>query len=219
MKKKQKQMSVTEVVKFSEELGNRDSRDAIHGIKERGDKRKSMCEVLEAAKELKKELKKADTSKMAEEEKKAHDEVLKKLKKSSAEISAVHREFGGIDVVVGVNGIVNIGISVAGGAIAANVMDGDYLSRIVSNAIGCVGVDALTHLITTRMTGVYGEGWKKNAFKGVVITVRVGGAAAASASLAHYAYGKDPIEAALTAVITQGSKIGLEWVRDSIMGW
>jgi hypothetical protein len=93
------------------------------------------------------------------------------------------------------------------------------LSRIVSNAIGCVGVDALTHLITTRMTGVYGEGWQKNAFKGVVFTVRIGGAAAASATIAHFAYGKNPIEAALTAGLTQGSKIVLEWVRNSIMSW
>lgn len=203
---------------FVKGLGERKDREGINGWDKRSEMRKGISEMISEGKKLHKNLKDVDTKTMDKQMKESHTKELQELNKSIKKMAAAGRELGRIDSVTIINGVVNIGMSVAGGAIAANVTDGDYFNRILSNTIACSGVDAISEGITRYLTGIYGdEDWKRYAHKGVKIVFEVGGAAAASAAISHYALGKDPIEAAITAASTQVGKRGLEWIRDSIM--
>lgn len=214
------QLTTQEVSMLAKALGNKDDREAINGYDSRKAKRESLKESTKSAKALRKEMKKADKSTMSDAEKKAHEESLKALNKDIKKIAAAAREFGAVDSITAINAFVNTAMSAGGGAIAAHVTDGDYLPRIVSNVVGCVGVDLLSTAVQKYITGTYGdEDWKRWTHKTLRAGFEVGGAAAVSAAVAHYGFGKCPYEAAVTAAGTQVAKRGLEWVRNSIMEW
>ena len=213
-----KAITVSQVEEYVKSLGDRKDRDSIHGWEKRSAERKAINEMIESGEKLYKELKDADPKQLDAERKKAQEKELADLNKSIKKMAAAGREFGRIDSITIINGVVNIGMSAAGGAIAAHVTDGDYFNRILSNTIACSGVDAISEGITRYLTGIYGsEDWQRYAHKGVKFVLEVGGAAGASALISHYALGKDPIEAAITAAATQVGKRGLEWVRNAIM--
>jgi len=211
-------ITVQQVEDYVKSLGDRKDRDSVNGWDKRSAERKEINEMITSGKKLHKELKDVDTKTMDAELKKAHEKEREDLNKLIKKMAAAGREYGRIDSVTIINGVVNIGMSAAGGAIAAHVTDGDYFNRILSNTIACSGVDAISEGITRYLTGIYGsEDWQRYAHKGVKFVFEVGGAAGASALISHYALGKDPIEAAITAAATQVGKRGLEWVRDAIM--
>lgn len=211
-------VTVSQVEAYVKGLGDRKDRDSVNGWDKRSAAREAINELITKGKELRKELKDVDPKTLTEELKKENEKQLADLNKSIKKMAAAGREFGRIDSITIINGVVNIGMSAAGGAIAAHVTDGDYFNRILSNTIACSGVDAISEGISRYLTGIYGsEDWHRYAHKGVKFVFEVGGAAGASALISHYALGKDPIEASITAAATQVGKRGLEWVRDQIM--
>lgn len=198
---------------FDKELtevhGERKDRDAIVGWDKRAKKLEAVKKHVET---MDKEIKDLNESESSKEMKKALVKQRKKLK-------AIGREFGLVDSAAVVNGVLHIGISVGGGAIAAKSTGGDYYKMIGANVAGCTIADATMAIIEKKITGqLADEGWKRWSFKAVKFTVRVGGAAGISAGTS-YLLKVDPITGAVTAAGTQILRMGLEALADVIMQW
>ncbi len=198
---------------FNEELkdsyGTKVSRSGIVGIQKRSDKLKLVKEQMD---KMDKEI--ADVNDSEEGK-----EMAKTLKKQKKKLSAIGREFGLIDSAAVVNGVLHVGISVAGGAIAAKVTGGDYYKMIGANVAGCTISDAAMAIIEKKITGqLADEGWKRWSFKAIKFTVRVGGAAGISAGVSHLMQ-IDPATGAVTAAGTQIVRMGLEAIADQLEQW